>query len=160
MKPALLEIQVSLKILKSIHDVFEAIVDPEKMSDYFISKGSGIMEKGKKIIWQFPEMDMGFPIHVSKIEKDKYISFCWNDYMDNTETLVEITLMPKDENFTLVTITEKSRVNDEAGIRWLKANTEGWTNFLSCLKAYLEYRINLRKGAFDKSQMPEKDSNS
>lgn len=28
-------------------------------------------------------------------------------------------------------------------------NTEGWANFLACLKAYLEYGINLRKGAFD-----------
>ena len=37
----------------------------------------------------------------------------------------------------------------EAGIKWLKGNTEGWANFLACLKAYLEYGINLRKGAFD-----------
>lgn len=28
-------------------------------------------------------------------------------------------------------------------------NTEGWANFLACLKAYLDYGINLRKGAFD-----------
>jgi len=39
--------------------------------------------------------------------------------------------------------------NDEAGIKWLKSNTEGWANFLACLKAFLEYGINLRKGAFD-----------
>ena len=28
-------------------------------------------------------------------------------------------------------------------------NTEGWANFLACMKAYLEYGIQLRKGAFD-----------
>jgi hypothetical protein len=39
--------------------------------------------------------------------------------------------------------------NDQAGINWLKGNTEGWANFLACLKAYLEYGINLRKGGFD-----------
>lgn len=43
----------------------------------------------------------------------------------------------------------------ENGICWLKSNTEGWANFLTCLKAYLEYGINLRQGAFDPSQMPE-----
>jgi hypothetical protein len=48
-----------------------------------------------------------------------------------------------------VTVTEKSRNNDEAGILWLRRNTEGWANFLACLKAWLEYGINLRKGAFD-----------
>jgi len=39
--------------------------------------------------------------------------------------------------------------NDDVGINWLKSNTEGWANFLACLKAYLEYGINLRKGGFD-----------
>jgi uncharacterized protein YndB with AHSA1/START domain len=60
-----------------------------------------------------------------------------------------MTLTPKANNSTLVSITEKSRENDEAGIRWLVGNTEGWANFLACLKAWLEYGINLRKGAFD-----------
>ena len=50
---------------------------------------------------------------------------------------------------TVVTVTEKSLPNDEAGIKWLKGNTEGWANFLACLKAYIEYGINLRKGAFE-----------
>jgi uncharacterized protein YndB with AHSA1/START domain len=69
--------------------------------------------------------------------------------MDSVELLVEMTFSPKGRDSTLVTITEKSRKADEAGIKWLKGNTEGWANFLACLKAYLEYGINLRKGAFD-----------
>ena len=69
--------------------------------------------------------------------------------MDGIELLVEMTLVPGYSNSTIVTITEKGRNNDEAGIKWLKGNTEGWANFLACLKAYLEYGINLRKGAFD-----------
>ena len=60
-----------------------------------------------------------------------------------------MTLTQRANNSTLVSITEKSRENDEAGIKWLMGNTEGWANFLACLKAYLEYGINLRKGAFD-----------
>jgi hypothetical protein len=64
-------------------------------------------------------------------------------------------LKPMDDA-TFVTVTEKNRDHNEAGIKWLKQNTEGWANFLACLKAYLEYGINLRKGAFDISQMPEK----
>jgi hypothetical protein len=60
-----------------------------------------------------------------------------------------MTLTPVGGNDTLVNITEKSRDNDESGINWLRQNTEGWANFLACLKAYLEYGINLRKGAFD-----------
>ena len=142
-----LEIKAALQIRKPVNEVFEAIVDPIKMSNYFISKSSGRMEEGKQIKWQFPEFDMEFPIRIGKIESNKYVSFYWD--MDGIELLVEMTLTPKENNSTVVTITEKSRNNDEAGIKWLMGNTEGWANFLACLKAYLEYGINLRKGAFD-----------
>ena len=39
-----LEIKATIQIQKTPHEVFEAIVDPEKMSNYFISKGSGTLE--------------------------------------------------------------------------------------------------------------------
>lgn len=151
-----LEIKAALMIAKPAHEIFEAIVDPYKMSNYFIRKSTGRMEEDKTLIWQFPEMDIEFPVYIKKIKSDEYISYTWNDFRDGTETLVEFTLSPK-ENATFVTVTEKSRDNDETGIKWLQSNTEGWANFLACLKAYMEYGINLRKGAFDASQMPEKE---
>jgi uncharacterized protein YndB with AHSA1/START domain len=143
-----LEIKASIQILKPVTEVFEAIVDPEKMSNYFISQSSGRMEEGKKLMWKFPEFEGESPVRVDKIEQDKYISFYWG--AEDHEMLVEITLEPtKDQNFTIVRVTEKGMENNEAGINWLKGNTEGWANFLACMKAYLEYGINLRKGAFD-----------
>jgi uncharacterized protein YndB with AHSA1/START domain len=151
-----LEIKVGLKMLKPVNLVFEAIADPEKMSHYFISKSTGRMEEGKTVTWQFPEFDMEFPVRVTSTVPNKSISYYWND-MDGTETLVEITLKPMEHEETFVSVTEKSRDNDDAGINWLKRNTEGWANFLACLKAYLEYGINLRRGAFDISQMPVKE---
>jgi uncharacterized protein YndB with AHSA1/START domain len=147
MKTKTLEVKAAIQISKPVNEVFEAIVDPSKMSNYFISTGSGRMEEGKKIIWKFPEFDAEAPIRTGKIEKNKYISFYWE--IDGIELLTEMTLTPKANSSTLVSITEKSRENDEAGIRWLVGNTEGWANFLACLKAWLEYGINLRKGAFD-----------
>jgi uncharacterized protein YndB with AHSA1/START domain len=142
-----LEIKTVLQIQKTAQEVFEAIADPAKMSNYFISKSSGRMEEGKELLWKFPEFEEEFPVRVDKVEKDKYISFYWNT--DGNELLVEINLTSADKDSTLVMITEKSMENNEAGIKWLKGNTEGWANFLACLKAYLEYGINLRKGAFD-----------
>lgn len=147
MENVTLEIKTAIQIMKPVNLVFEAIVDPEKMSNYFISNGSGRMEEEKQLMWKFPEFDLQVPVRVGKIETDKYISFYWDN--DGIELFVEMTLAPIEDNSTLVTVTEKSRTNDEAGIKWLKGNTEGWANFLACLKAYLEYGINLRKGAFD-----------
>lgn len=142
-----LEIKVSLQIAKTPIDVYEAIVDPEKMSNYFISKGSALMEQGKTITWKFPEFDLEFPIRVDKLEEGKYVSWYWE--ANDKELLVEIMLIPRNDGSTIVTIKETGMPNDETGINWLKGNTEGWANFLACLKAYLEYGINLRKGAFD-----------
>jgi uncharacterized protein YndB with AHSA1/START domain len=142
-----LEIDTSIQVLKPVNEVFEAIADPVHMTHYFISKSSGRLESGKEIKWKFPEFDLEFPVRVRKIEKDKYISFYWE--ADGKDLLVEMTLKPGKDQSTVVNITEKSRENDEKGIAWLKGNTAGWANFLACLKAYLEYGINLRKGAFD-----------
>ncbi|WP_306566092.1 SRPBCC domain-containing protein [Flavobacterium lindanitolerans] len=141
-----LTIKVAIQILKPVSEVFEAIVDPEKMANYFIAKGSGRMEEGKEIEWKFPEFDMQFPITVGKIEKDKYVSYYWD--VNEKKNLVQITLAPFGKD-TVVTVTEKGMENNEEGISWLMGNTEGWANFLACLKAYLEYDINLRKGAFE-----------
>ncbi|MGE5424894.1 MAG: SRPBCC domain-containing protein, partial [Syntrophothermus sp.] len=87
-----------------------------------------------------------FPIHVHKMIPGQYISYFWE--MDGKQLLVEMNLEQKKDS-TLVTITEKGMDNDDAGIRWMAGNTAGWANFLACLKAWLEYGINLRKGAFD-----------
>jgi uncharacterized protein YndB with AHSA1/START domain len=152
-----LEIKVGLKVAKPEHEVFEAIVDPAKMSNYFISTSTGRMEEDATLVWKFPELDMEFPVRIDKIKKEKTISYYWYDIEDGTETHVEITLEPMKDKTTFVSITEKGRDNDEKGIKWLKSNTEGWANFLACLKAYLEYGINLRKNAFDISQMPTKE---
>jgi uncharacterized protein YndB with AHSA1/START domain len=145
--PEKLQINTGIQIRKPSHEVFEAIVHPEKMSSYFTAKSSGRMEEGKKLTWRFPEFDMDFPVRVGKIETNKLITFYWE--MDGVEMEVEINLKPDYEDSTVVLISEKERNNDEAGIRWLKGNTEGWANFLASLKAYLEYGVNLRKGAFD-----------
>lgn len=142
-----LEIETAIGIQKSPHEVFEAIVDPSKMSNYFISRGSGRLEDGKQIIWRFPEFDFEFPVKVAKVETDRFVSFWWES--DGIDLLVEMTLTPRGSGSTVVRITEKSRQLDEAGLKWLQGNTQGWANFLACLKAYLEYGINLRKGAFD-----------
>lgn len=151
-----LEIKAALQILKPAAQVFENIVDPELMKNYFISYGSGYMKEAALLTWKFPEMDLEFTVTVGKIEKDNYISFYWDGAMDGELTFNEIKLQAVAEDKTLVTITEKSKANNEAGIKWLKNNTEGWANFLACLKAWMEYGVHLRKGAFNPSQMPEK----
>lgn len=140
-------INTAISIQKPITDVFEAIVNPEKMVNYFISESSGKMEEGKTLVWKFPEFETTFPIVVTKIIENQLISFSWK--IGQKDMNVEMNLIETSAHSTLVKITESEMVNDEIGLKWLKGNTEGWANFSACLKAFLEYGINLRKGSFD-----------
>ena len=154
-----LQIKTGIRIAKPAAEVFEAIADPAHMSKYFISRSSGRMEEGATLQWGFPEMDLTFPVSVKKMDPHKHIGFSWPSE-DGSETHVNIQLQPVSEAITFVVITEGEKEPTDDGIQWLKGNTEGWANFLACLKAYLEYGINLRKGAFDPSQMPATETDN
>ncbi|WP_286767641.1 MULTISPECIES: hypothetical protein [Sphingobacterium] len=56
--------KASIQIQKPINEVFEAIVDPNKMNHYFIKSSTGRLETDKTVEWTFPEFPAG-PIHIS-----------------------------------------------------------------------------------------------
>ncbi|MCH7963650.1 MAG: SRPBCC family protein [Bacteroidetes bacterium] len=136
--------KVQMGILKPAHEVFEAIVDPDKMNKYFITTSTGRIESGKTLTWSWEDYDVSHEVKVQNVEKDKLISFKWEGSGD--ECLVVISLEPKGENSTLVKITESDWLADFPGAAKCMGQVEGWTNFLCCLKAYLEYGVNLRVG--------------
>jgi uncharacterized protein YndB with AHSA1/START domain len=139
-----LESNATIQIQKPIEEVFEGIVNPAKMTNYFISESSGRLESGKEVIWKFPEFADKFPVTEIKIEANRSISFVWDP-----ETVVNITLEKLSDNSTIVRVNENGKELNEDNLKWVLENTEGWANFLACMKAFLEHGIQLRKGAFD-----------
>lgn len=140
-----LKIKAALQIQKSKEEIFESLVNPQKMSHFFISESTGRLEEGKEIIWKWPE----FPEHKSiinniKIEPNKLVSFVWD-----ADTKVTIRLDEQADKSVVVRITEEEKELNENNLKWFGNNTEGWANFLACMKAYLEHGINLRLGAFE-----------
>ncbi len=148
-----LEIHAALQIAKPRKEVFEAIVDPEKMSNYFISESSGPLEADKTVHWKFPEFDMRFPVKVKQVNKPELIEFDWEGAPGKTLS-VQIQLESIKTSQTLVKIIEGKMENNKEGLQWFGRNSGGWANFLACMKAYLEYGINLRKGGFDFMKNP------
>ncbi|HKJ47936.1 MAG TPA: SRPBCC domain-containing protein [Christiangramia sp.] len=150
-----LEINAELQIAKPRIEVFDAIVDPVKMSNYFIASGAEKMEQGKSVIWRFPEFpDMKIDVKVTKLKTPEVIIFEWEG-SKNRNLEVKIELEERSGNQTLVKLTEGKMKATEEGITWFGRNTEGWANFLACMKAYLEFGINLRKGGYDFKKKPE-----
>ena len=139
-----LESNATIQIQKPVEEVFEGIVNPEKMTKYFISESNGRLETGKDVIWKFPEFNDKFPVKEIKIETNRSISFVWDP-----ETVVKITLEKLPDNSTIVRVNENGKELNEDNLKWALDNSGGWANFLACMKAYLEYGIQLRKGAFD-----------
>ncbi len=143
----LLNAKASIEILKPLEEVFEAIVNPDIMSNYFLQSSTGRLEEGVTVEWKFPEFDDIFPVTGKVIKAYDYISFDWSGGIEGM--IVEIFLESYQDVFTVVRIKESFMKMDEEGIKQAIGQTEGWANFLACLKANVEYGINLRKGAFD-----------
>lgn len=139
-----LSAQATLQIQKPVQQVFDAIVNPEHLTQYFISNSSGKIEAGKTLTWEFGDFPGAFPVKVLEVQEPQIISFVWD-----VETTVRITLEKQANDSTVVKIKEGEKELSEQNLQWLIDNTFGWGNFLDCLKAYLEYDIQLRKGAFD-----------
>lgn len=136
--------KATLQVQKPIDEVFEAIVNPNIITQYFISKSSGRMEAGNKLQWEFADFPGQFPVKIIDIVPNTFVSFVWDE-----ETIVKINLKELADKSTVVSITEGEKELNESNLEWLIGNTFGWGNFLDCMKAYLEYGIHLRRGAFD-----------
>lgn len=134
----------SIQIQKPIAQVYEGIVNPVHMIKYFIATSNGRMEAAAALFWAFPEFPDAFPVKVLKAEAPERVFFVWDE-----ETLVDIQLESAPGNSTIVRVTERVKSQSDENIAWVIGNSGGWANFLACLKAYPEYGINLRRGAFN-----------
>ncbi|MFC6039692.1 SRPBCC family protein [Paenisporosarcina macmurdoensis] len=141
-----MEIQVNtkLKIAKPVNEVFEALVDPTKMANYWFSSGSGRLEQDKTITWRYEEYNAEVELTVLEIQDNQNIVFKWGAPGD--EHVVTITLNELDHTTTIIEVNEKGwNENDNDLISNLLGNKEGWVYMLTCLKGYLENGItNLR----------------
>jgi uncharacterized protein YndB with AHSA1/START domain len=134
------------KIVKPVNEVFEAIIDPVQMSNYWFSSGSGRLEQGKTITWRYDEYDAQVDIKVMEIEVNKKIVFQWG--ANEEGHVVTITLKELDHTSTIIEVNEEGfNENDDELISNLIDNKEGWVYMLTCLKGYLESGVNnLRAG--------------
>ena len=146
---------VSGRISKPVHEVFEAVADPKKLSGYFTTGGAqGRLETGATVFWDFHDFPGAFSVNVVEVVPDKKIVLTWGaapeaDETGNYDTTVTMTFEPLDENTrTLVSITEEGWKHTETGLKSSYDNCEGWTGMLAAMKAYVEHGINLREGFY------------
>ena len=144
---------VFIFISKSPAEVFEAVADPAKLSQYFTTGGAvGRLEAGATVTWDFHDFPGAFPVEVAEAEAGKRIVLRWEA---NDPTALEPYMLSVTFRFTG---TEDGRTKveiEETGWHDLPAsrtasygNCMGWSQMLCALKAWLEHGINLREGAY------------
>lgn len=149
-----LKFTVQARIQKPVSDVFDSFYNPNKLSKYFVTAGaSGPMDEGNTISWEFADFPGPFAVAVKQTIKNEKIVFQWpaSSPLKNGQpynTTVEVTFEKLSESNTLVSISEYGWEDSENGYGDSRGNSQGWMNMLTCMKAYVEYGINLREGMF------------
>lgn len=147
-------INVSGRISKPVHEVYEAVADSAVLSKYFTTGGAeGRMEPGAVVTWEFHDFPGRFPVHVVEAHGDTSIAFRWGAAegaapAGETETTVRFTFEGLDDGRTLVHIVESGFSDSEAGWKAALDQTGGWTGMLCAMKVWLEHGINLREGFY------------
>ncbi len=142
-------IRVSGRIGKPVVEVFDAVVNPKKLSGYFttIKGASAPLVAGTTVTWWGD-----VPVEVDEVVPEKRIVLRWDangeDGKPAYKTRIEMNFEALDDGGTFVTIAESGWREDETGRKNSYLNCEGWSQMLSCMKAYVEYGINLRDGYY------------
>jgi uncharacterized protein YndB with AHSA1/START domain len=132
------------RVLKPPAEVFSAIVDSDRLVNFFPSSASGPLRAGETVTWNFADVGGKISVSVKEIRQDRHIAFEWS--ASGQPARVDIDLQPYDGNSTLVTIIESDWPMDQQGVERALRQTQGWTDFLCCMKAYLQFGVHLREG--------------
>jgi uncharacterized protein YndB with AHSA1/START domain len=119
------------------------------MTKYFINGSSSDLIEGEEVIWRWDGYGEG-PIVVKTIRDNELIEMVldsreWQKTKDEAyDVLLCMEFEALDDNSTMLSISESGWKTDEEGLKGSHDNCGGWQHMAMCLKAYLEYDIDLR----------------
>lgn len=134
--------KAEMLIRRPVADVFEAFVDPAITSKFWFTKGSGKLEPGARVQWDWDMYNVSSQVKVKDLEQHRRILIEWS--ADGTSTEVEWTFTPREDTTTFVSITNAGFTGDgDELIQQAIGSTEGFTLVLAGLKALLEHNVQL-----------------
>lgn len=129
-------------IRRPVRDVFEAFVDPAITSKFWFTGGSGRLEPGATVQWEWAMYGFSVNVRVLEIEQDRRIVIEWS--VDEAPTTVEWQFEPQADGTTFVTISNAGFTGAaEEIVRQVGDAAGGFSFTLAGLKAYLEHGIEL-----------------
>jgi uncharacterized protein YndB with AHSA1/START domain len=132
----------AMLIRKPVAEVFEAFVNPDITTKFWFTKGSGRLEAGKQVKWDWEMYGFSIPVDVKAIEKNSRILYEWPG--KHGKTTVEWIFTHRPDGTTFVDVTNKGFQGDEDQVvQEALDSTSGFTWVLAGAKAFLEHGIQL-----------------
>ncbi|MDY7397056.1 SRPBCC family protein [Aureibaculum sp. 2210JD6-5] len=133
-------VKCQMMIRKPIKEVFNAFIDPKITTNFWFTKSSGKLEKGKTVKWKWEMYDAQDEVKVLDINSNKKITILWGEPKSKVDFLFEAL----NENQTLVKIVCYDFEHKGKDILATMLDyAGGFTTVLDGLKAYLEHNIEL-----------------
>jgi len=134
--------KTGMLIRRPVADVFEAFVDPNVTTKFWFTKGSGRLEVGRQVQWDWEMYGISIPVTATAIEPNARIVIEWPG--QGGPTTVEWTFAPRDDGTTFVSITEAGFAGDaDELVEQVAGSTQGFSLVLAGLKALLEHDVQL-----------------
>ncbi|HMJ46939.1 MAG TPA: SRPBCC family protein [Ferruginibacter sp.] len=132
--------EAQMLIRKPVSVVFEAFIDPAITKNFWFTNGSGRLETGKTITWEWEMYNVSTNVFIKEIVADSKIRIDWGE----PATSVDFDFKALSDGTTYVIIKNYgfNKTGDEL-LEVIKDSTGGFTTVLDGLKAFLEYGINL-----------------
>ena len=135
-------VKTGMLIRRPVAEVFEAFINPEVTTQFWFTKGSGRLEPGKQVQWDWEMYGISIPVTAKAIEPNQRIVIEWPGY--SGPTTVEWKFAPQKDGTTFVSITEAGFTGDgDELVKQVTDSTQGFSLVLAGAKALLEHDIKL-----------------
>jgi len=122
-------------------EVFEAFADPVATSRFWFTRGSGRLEPGARVRWDWEMYGAGTDVLVKAVEPRRRILIDWDTAGDPTE--VEWRFEARGEG-TFVTVENRGFEDSPAGVAKALDSNGGFNLVLAAAKFWLEHGIDPR----------------
>ncbi len=134
--------RTGMLIRRPVAEVFEAFVDPGITTNFWFTKGSGRLEAGRQVQWEWEMYGISVPVTVKALEPGRRLLVEWPG--SGGPTTVEWTFTPVEGGSTFVGVTNAGfRGDGDERVRQATDSVQGFSLMLAGLKAFLEHGLRL-----------------
>jgi uncharacterized protein YndB with AHSA1/START domain len=133
--------KAEMQIRRPPAEVFEAFADPAVTSHFWFTRGSGRLEPGARVIWEWAMYGFSVDVEVKAIEPER-IEVSWSAY--GYPSTIEWRFTPLPDGTTFVSVTNAGFTGSDAEkMKTALDSTEGFAFVLAGAKAWLEHEVEL-----------------